>query len=409
MTFQIQADAQMEILSRKVLAGTYKFTKYKLKLVGKGRGRYPREISIPTVRDRIALRALCDFLSARFGPSIKSELPQNVIRNIKGDVKSGRYSGFVKLDVSNFYPSIDHEKLKSSLRKRVSTPEITSIIEEAISTPTVSKPRKFGDVRSSRGVPQGLAVSNVLASIYLINIDRKMGLRKDISYYRYVDDILILCDYSKVQEIARDVISQFKKLGLEIHDPIKTPEKSSIGQITNKFDYLGYEFNGHGLGVRLASIERLKSSLVAAFTAYKYSSVKNQKLLIWRLNLRITGCVFENKAKGWLLFFSEIDDEQLLHSLDHYVKKLCERFNVEISLKKFVRAHKELLHRKRETKYIPNFDQYSHVEMRQALEDYFGFNCKGFSSKKIEYHFHKRIGRQVKDLLIDIGDFSYQG
>jgi RNA-directed DNA polymerase len=47
--FRQQLDEQVSILSRKMLAGTYQFTKYKLKLVSKGREKAPREISIPTV------------------------------------------------------------------------------------------------------------------------------------------------------------------------------------------------------------------------------------------------------------------------------------------------------------------------------------------------------------------------
>jgi retron-type reverse transcriptase len=68
--FKLRLDDEVSIISRKVLAGTYHFTKYKLKLVSKGRGKPPREISIPTIRDRIALRALCDFLAERFSSDI---------------------------------------------------------------------------------------------------------------------------------------------------------------------------------------------------------------------------------------------------------------------------------------------------------------------------------------------------
>ena len=60
-SFVERLEDQVGILSRKAVQGEYEFTKYKLKLISKGRGKIPREISIPTVRDRIALRALCDF------------------------------------------------------------------------------------------------------------------------------------------------------------------------------------------------------------------------------------------------------------------------------------------------------------------------------------------------------------
>jgi len=102
--FRAQLDEQVKILSRKTLAGNYQFTKYKLKLVSKGRNKVPREISIPTVRDRIALRSLCNFLTEVYQDSIKFQLPQSIVKRVKHDLKAGRYDACIKLDVTNFYP-----------------------------------------------------------------------------------------------------------------------------------------------------------------------------------------------------------------------------------------------------------------------------------------------------------------
>lgn len=148
---------EIEIISRKVLSESHQFTKYKLKLISKGRGKIPREISIPTIRDRIALRALCDFLVERYENVVKFELPQTMVKSAKTEFESGKYSGFIKLDVSNFYPSISHQELLKRLRKRIRNPEIIKFIEGAISTPTASKP-KSSDKKESSGVPQGLSI-----------------------------------------------------------------------------------------------------------------------------------------------------------------------------------------------------------------------------------------------------------
>lgn len=111
--FRRQLDEQITILSRKILAGSYQFTKYKLKLVSKGRDKAPREISIPTVRDRIAMRAMCDFLTEVYNDVVEFELPQKVIKKVKIDINSKAYTGVIKLDVTNFYPSIKHNELRS--------------------------------------------------------------------------------------------------------------------------------------------------------------------------------------------------------------------------------------------------------------------------------------------------------
>jgi retron-type reverse transcriptase len=404
--FRKQLDEHIEILSRKMILGTYNFSKYKLKLVSKGRGKIPREIAIPTVRDRIAMRAMCDFLTDRFKSGLNLELPQQVIKKVKSDLESGGYTGFIKLDVTNFYPSVRHDELISRLRQRIRDDHIIAVISSAIKSPIVSTSVP-DDKPSEIGVPQGLAISNILAAIYLKNIDKYMGKYEDISYYRYVDDVLIFCNYSNAKEIASDIINRFKRIGLTVHDPIKVPEKSSIGRIKNRFDYLGYDFDNDVVSARYGTVEKLKASLIAIFTSYKYSKTKKLGFLLWRLNLRITGCVFENKSKGWLFFFSEINDENLLHSLDHYIKKLQVRFGTNLKVKKFSRAFKELSHRKYKTRYIPNFDNYTLENKKETLVDYFNFNLSSLSDEEIEFEFHKRISKQVKDLLEDVKDFKY--
>jgi hypothetical protein len=404
--FRKQLDNQVKIISRKTLAGSYKFTKYKLKLVSKGRGKVPREISIPTVRDRIALRAMCNFLTDRYKGSINFCLPQEVIKRVKREVSSGIYDGCIKLDVTNFYPSVNHGILTSRLRSKIRTDGIINIILSAVTSPTVSISRP-SDTPSTIGVPQGLAVSNMLAAIYLGNIDKYLNEYPNIKYYRYVDDVLILCDKSDAKIIAGDIIKRFSsKTKLKIHDPIKVPDKSQISPISYGFDYLGYKFKGPLITARQGTIENLKTSLVSIFTAHKHSKYKDEAFLLWRLNLRITGCVFENKSKGWLFFFSEINDEKLLHSLDHHVKKLCARFNTNITPKKFVRSFKELSHRKYETNYIPNFDTYNIEQIKELLLNYFKINTSKLNDEEIIFIFHKKIGKQVKDLLVDVKNFT---
>ncbi|HGP1705863.1 TPA: RNA-directed DNA polymerase, partial [Salmonella enterica] len=173
--------------------GDYRFNKYKLKLISKGRGKAPREISIPTIRDKIALRAICDFLQEIYQDVVSFDLPQDMVVSVKEAISEGEYDYFMKFDVANFYPSVVHEQLIKRLRAKIRDEKILSLISSAISSPTVSKPRR-DDLPSNCGVPQGLSISNILAAIYLLNVDKYYRANKSIKYYRYVDDVMILCD-----------------------------------------------------------------------------------------------------------------------------------------------------------------------------------------------------------------------
>ena len=54
--FEGHLSENIQIISKKVLAGTYNLTRYREILISKGRGKEPRVISIPTMRDKLALQ-----------------------------------------------------------------------------------------------------------------------------------------------------------------------------------------------------------------------------------------------------------------------------------------------------------------------------------------------------------------
>ncbi|NCH12747.1 reverse transcriptase domain-containing protein [Cronobacter sakazakii] len=398
---------ELKTIKRKSLSGAYKFNKYKLKLISKGRGKAPREISIPTIRDKIALRAMCDFLQEVYKESVSFDLPQDMVVSVKNAILEKKYDYFIKFDVSNFYPSVVHDKLIRRLRAKIRDEKILSIINSAITSPTVSKPKR-DDPPTERGIPQGLSISNILAAIYLLNIDRHYRSNSNIKYYRYVDDVMILCDSSVAKEITYDLITRFKRLGLNVYDPIKHPEKSSVGYLNDsEFGYLGYYFYDGKVTARKGSVENLRESLLAIFTGYKHSKLKSTEFLEWRVNLRITGCIFQNKSKGWMYFFSEINDETLLHELDDFLKRLCVRYGVALNLKSFVRTFFQIKYNRRETNYIPNFDEYDISQKSHVLTHYFNKDVRGMTEEQINYHFNKRIAKQVKDIETDVKDASY--
>ncbi len=62
--FSENLDTEISLIIRKIQNETYKFTPYKEKLISKGAQKNPRQISIPTVRDKLVLKFLTNFLKA---------------------------------------------------------------------------------------------------------------------------------------------------------------------------------------------------------------------------------------------------------------------------------------------------------------------------------------------------------
>ena len=161
--------------------------------------------------------------------------------------------------------------------------------------------------------------------------------------------------------------------------------------------------------MRKKSIDKLRESIIKLFTNYKYSESRNLALLKWALDLRITGCIFNETKYGWLFFFSQINDLKLLKSLDLFIEKLLVRFNINpasISLKKFTRSFHEITKNLSHTSYIPNFDQYRVSKKRRILKEIFKIKTRLMTSADIEYQFNKKLYKTVKDLERDLARAS---
>jgi len=395
----------INVINRKVLNGTYRFAYYKEKLISKGRDSYPRVVSIPTIRDKIALKALSEFLNSIYSSLVNDEIVQTIIDKVKKAIQSKGFDYYIKIDIKNFYPSIDHDILLKTLNKKLHKKEIIALISRAIKQKTVSNPQ---DMRTEqgKGVPQGLSISNILANIYMINFDQKHGNQPNYQYFRYVDDILILCIQNDVDEILNEIKADIKDLKLELNI-----EKTQPGIITDEFPYLGYLNTSRGFSVRKKSINMLKDSLIKTFTQFKYSGNRiNEKILEWRLNLRITGCKFENQKYGWLFFFSQIDDLELLFHLDWFVERMLTRFKInpqKVRIKKFVRTYHEIINNLSHTKYIPDFSELENDEKRKILKEIFLFkNIDKLKDDELELKFNRTIYKSIKDLEKDIQHIS---
>lgn len=410
---------ELDVIARKVASGTYTFTAYKEKLISKGQGVPPRVVSIPTARDRIVLRALCEFLGAIF-PEAALAMPQVAIDSLSIAMSSGKYAEYIKIDLKNFYPSIPHPVLFRALKKKIRKPEILALLKSAIETPTVPESKgSKGSEPSPVGVPQGLAISNLLAEIVLLAVDAPFKTTSDIWYHRYVDDILILAPTGTSKAIADDVVAALTALGLTPHPPGTTGSKSKMGPLTEQFTFLGYEIANGSINIRRESVLRFESSLASIFTAYRhrllratapYEKLAAIALCRWRLNLRITGCVFEGRRLGWVFYFSQITTTERLRAVNRTIETLLRRFSLtgQIRPKSLVKAHYES---KRKNKlshsYIPNFDTMSIAQQREILSLLLGAARIGsLSDKRISDLFRMRISAAVRELEADLSGTS---
>ena len=92
LRFADDIDREIAIVLRKVGNSSYQFTPYRLLLSSKGKGCIPRELNIPTVRDRLVLAALSQVLDDVYGIACRTCQPQLVVERVRECVESGRYA-----------------------------------------------------------------------------------------------------------------------------------------------------------------------------------------------------------------------------------------------------------------------------------------------------------------------------
>lgn len=386
--FASNANAILTTASAKCLVGTYRFSPFLEVLKTKGRDKNPRLIGIPTVRDRVVLYQLNKYLAALYPERVPKNVASTFVREISTDLmkKSPTETWICSTDIKTFYDSIQRDRLLKVLAKKIKSKNALKLIGHALATPTIPKNTrrsKHSEYRTEVGVPQGLAISNILASIYMKEVDEIMPTLS-ITYYRYVDDVLMYGTQDKVHAAFNSLRNRLKRRGLSLH-PIGSG-KSHIQPLSKSFGYLGYMFHWPLISIRESTIERFLQSIAAKFSDYthnrsrrlerfKYLTPQRLKdIFILELNERITGALSQKKRYGWIAYFNQISDLKLLHRLDNAIEGMFKRLpdfgsKAPTDLKRLRRAYFEMKFNP-QGGYVRDYDKItSSVEMLAFLSE----------------------------------------
>lgn len=171
----------------------------------------PRLISAAPFRDRVVHHALMNII----GPLLESSFIFDSYSNREGKGTHRairRYQAFLKqyqyvlkCDIKSYFPSIDHEILKSLVRKRIECKNTLWLIDTIIDAGNPQQSSSFGDyfpgdtlftpLERRVGLPIGNLTSQFFGNYYLNPMDHfiKEKLRCK-AYVRYVDDFVLLAD-----------------------------------------------------------------------------------------------------------------------------------------------------------------------------------------------------------------------
>jgi group II intron reverse transcriptase/maturase len=140
-------------------------------------------------------------------------------------------------DIENYFGSIEHGKLQTLVRQRVSDRRMLKVLRQWLQAGVMEDGVVSHPVA---GTPQGGVISPLLSNIYLSVLDRvwaKHGAHLG-ELVRYADDFVVMCRTAQgCEESQRRIEHVMSKLGLKLH-PQKT-RRVALKDGREGFDFLG--------------------------------------------------------------------------------------------------------------------------------------------------------------------------
>jgi group II intron reverse transcriptase/maturase len=214
-----------------------------------------RPLGISTIRDRVAQTAAVLVLSPIFEADLQPEQyayrqgrsAHDAVRHIHRLLSTG-YRDVVDADLADYFGSIPHSELMSSVARRVSDRHMLHLIKQWIVVPVEEEDGRGGKRRTAearhkkRGIPQGAPISPLLSNLYMRRFVlgwKVLGhaARLNAHIVNYADDLTILCRGTAEQAMTamREMMGRLKLTVNEAKTRLcRVPDSS--------FDFLGYTF-----------------------------------------------------------------------------------------------------------------------------------------------------------------------
>lgn len=264
---------------QKMLIGkTYKVSSYEVfEKIDKGKTRLISKL--PYYPDRIIQWAVLQIIGPIFEKMFiydtYSSIPNRGIhfglKRVKEALKDEYNTKYcLKLDIKQYYPSINHGILKDKLRRKFKDKDLLWLLDVIIDS-------------FDKGIPIGNYLSQYFANYYLTEFDRYCKQTLHIKYYfRYMDDIVVLHKNKKYLHWLKRHFDWYFRENLEVE--IKANWQVFPTNVRG-IDFLGYRIYKNFTLLRTGTKKRMK---------HKMKNISNHKNISYKDNCSI------QSYKGWL-------------------------------------------------------------------------------------------------------------
>ena len=213
-----------------------------------------RKVQSPCVEHRIGCNAIMRVVEDVLYPSViktsAASIPgrgmHRLFAKMRRDIENDREGTafFYKCDIRKFFESIDQDLMWGMVQDRIKDPVLLPILHNFVTMMEV-------------GLSIGLRSSQCYGNIFLSGIDHyfKDYLRVKY-YYRYCDDIVILCATKRKLWLLRDILhEQVAMLSLEVKP------NECVSSLSEGIDFLGFVYDGRKARLRKRTKQKASRKL----------------------------------------------------------------------------------------------------------------------------------------------------
>lgn len=232
VAFERNLQKNLDSIREELVSQTYRTSPYETFFIHDPK---EREIYRLPFRDRVVHHAVMNVLEGIWVPvfisqtysCVKGKGIHGALKTLSRDLKDTKGTQYcLKMDIRKYYPSVDHEVLKSIVRKKIKDKRLLRLL--------------YGIIDSAPGIPIGNYLSQFFANLYLSYFDHWLKEERQVKYYyRYADDMVMLSSSKHELHVLLDDVKRYlsEKLKLQVKDNWQIFPVSSRG-----IDFVGYVF-----------------------------------------------------------------------------------------------------------------------------------------------------------------------
>ncbi|MBI5607688.1 MAG: group II intron reverse transcriptase/maturase [Deltaproteobacteria bacterium] len=240
-------DELRPVLRQRLLQGSYLPGDIRRVWIPKAGGG-ERGLGIPNVIDRIVQQAVYQVLSPnyepRFHPSSHGFRPERSCHTAIAEARSHLQEGYewvVDLDLAMFFDTVHHDRLMSSLARRISDRHLLKLLRRMLQANVVLPDGLV--VPTTEGTPQGGPLSPLLSNIVLDELDWELEARGH-RFVRYADDCNI---YVRSEQSGQRVMAATTRF-IESRLRLKVNQAKSAVAKPDTRHFLGFTLRQGSIG-----------------------------------------------------------------------------------------------------------------------------------------------------------------